>query len=336
MPENLSTLDQFFALIERPLSELVDNTDLQQFRISPEEKLSEILKHFTSTAEAGPKIECDSLVILEDNRPIGIITEKDLLKKIPLESADKESLFALCARDLMTAKPYIVTQSDSIKSAMELMSIRMFRHIPVVNAGGEYLFTLDLKLLFNHFLPIFKDYVHEGLVIKEWGHITVDEYDSILPNDFTFDEISAHLEFFFKVHLKRLIYHRPLILDHKSSIKEAVDLLSHRGRGSLLITRFETQLVGILTERDLLRKFFTHPDLLLQSKELNIVDFMTMNPHMMLSKNTLSNALSNIQYYHYRNIILVDEDKQPLSIIEMMDIFKFIIFHLVSAHNEKK
>lgn len=334
MTEKLSTLDQFFALIDGPLSQLGQGTHLQDFTISPEEKLTEILNLFNQSDANDGKVECDSLVIVEDKKPIGIITEQDLLKKIPLDSEDRDALFSVSARDLMTAKLHTVTRNESVKSAMRLMSLRMFRHIPVVDEGGDYIFTLDLKSLFNLFLPIFSDHVHEELVISEWTHVTVDEYDSILPNEFTFNEISAHLELFFKVHLKRLVYHRPLILDYEATVKEAIELLSHRSRGSLLITRFETELVGILTERDLLHKFFTHTDLLMKADELKVIDFMTENPHMMLRKHTLGNALSNIQFYHYRNIILVDEDKLPLSIIELMDIFKFILFHLVDSHDK--
>ncbi len=328
MAENLSTLDKFFAVIEGPLSQLEEGRHLQRFSVSSEEKLMDILNLFNQN-------DCDSLVVLDKDRPIGIITEQDLIKKIPLELKDPEELFAFSVRELMTNNPYCVSSEESVKSAMQIMSLRKFRHIPVVDESGKYSFTLDLKSLFGQFLPLFHKYVGEDQVIKHWSYTTVDDYDSILPNDFSFDEFSAHLELFFKAHLKRLIYHRPLILDASASVWEAIELLSHRSRGSLLITRFETELVGILTERDLLRKFYTNPELLMSSRELAITDFMTESPHMLLRKHTLGNALSNIQYYKYRNIILVDEDKQPLAVIELMDIFKFILFHLVDGHDQK-
>lgn len=328
MTEKLSTLNQFFEVINGPLSLLEGKSQLQCSTIDPDKPLLDVLNFFSQ--DIG-----DSLVVVDKAKAIGIITEQDLLRKIPIDSRNKDDIFSLKASDLMTPKPFTVSQLDSVKSAMEIMSVRMFRHIPVVDESGDYKFSLDLKSLFGHFLPIFKDYVHSGLVIKKWSHITVDNYSSILPNNFSFDEISEHLEFFFKAHLKRLIYHRPLVLDSCSSVAQAVELLSHRGRSSLLVTEFETELVGILTERDLLRKFFTHPDLLTKAKNLKIIDFMTKNPHMLLRKHTLGNALSNIQHYNYRNIILVDEDKLPLAIIELMDIFKFIRFHLVQSHDEK-
>ena len=143
------------------------------------------------------------------------------------------------------------------------------------------------------------------------------------------------MELFFKVHLKRLIYNRPLILDISATVADAISLLGHRGRGALLVTQFETEMVGILTERDLLQKFFVKPELLDKAHELSVEAFMTVNPHMLLLKHTLGNALSNIQYFKYRNIILVDEDKLALSVIELMDIFKFILFHLVTSPEEE-
>ncbi len=333
MANNLSTLNQFFEIIEGSLSSLevgaTNGFELQRVTISPEESLLKILNLFSED-------NCDSLVVIDNEKALGIITEQDLLRKIPLSAKSKDDIFTIKAQDLMTKNPYTVSSSDTVKSAMEIMSVRKFRHIPVVDDRGAYLYTMDLKALFNYFLPIFGDHVHKDLVIKEWTHITVDNYNSILPNHFTFDEISEHLELFFKAHLKRLVYHRPLVLDSSSSVAKAVELLSHRGRSSLLITEFETELVGILTERDLLKKLYTHPELLMKAKDLNVTEFMTKNPHMLLTKHTLGNALSNIQYFNYRNIILVDEDKLPLAIIELMDIFKFIRYHLIEAHDRKE
>ena len=337
MSENKQVLEIFYEAIEGTLGQLFERVaqgegslHLQRFSISKDTELSEILQNFEND-------HCDSLVITENERPIGIITEQDLLRKIPLPHRSHEERsweeevnpLSLKASDIMTSGPSTVTLKDSIKSAMKLMSLRKFRHVPVRDEEGKYHFTLDLKSLFLFILPIFKDYVHDGFVIDSWDYITVDDYESILPNDFSYDEFSSHMELFFKAHLKRLIYHRPLVLDASSCVGDAIELLGHRGRGALLITQYETQMLGILTERDLMRKFFIHPELIAKARELSLVDFMTKEPHMLLSKHTLGNALSNINRYHYRNIIVVDEDKMPLSIIELMDIFKFILHHLV-------
>ncbi len=340
MQENISILDEFYQAIDESLGHLFERVGeeslhLQKYTLSKEATLSEILKFFE-------KDNCDSLVIVEKDRPVGIITEQDLLRKIPLPFRAGEGKswdeavdpFSLSAADIMTSNPNTVGTHESVKSAMLLMSLRKFRHVPVIDESGHYQFTLDLKTLFNFILPIFKDYVNDELVVDEWDFITVDEYDSILPNDFSFDEFSSHMELFFKAHMKRLIYHRPLVLDVSSHVGDAIELLGHRGRSALLVTQYETQMLGILTERDLMRKFFIHPELISKARELSLVDFMTENPHMLLSKHSLGNALSNINRYHYRNIILVDEDKMPLSIIELMDIFKFILFHLVKRQQD--
>ncbi len=344
MSTTKNVLDLFYEAIDRPLeylcvqedSELTEANEVQRFTTNEEDLYISILK----TLE---QVECDSLVILENKTPIGIITEQDLLRKVPLgklesqvrRGSDKDPL-EMTARDLMSSPVMCVKASDSIKSAMKLMSLRKFRHLPVVDDNGDYIFTLDLKLIIFYILPLFKKHINKDLVIKEWNHVTVDEYDSILPNNFSFNEIAAHMELFFKVHLKRLIYNRPLVLDISSSVADAITMLGHRGRGALLVTQFETEMVGILTERDLLRKFFVRPELLDKAHELSVQTFMTVNPHMLLLKHTLGNALSNIQHFKYRNIILVDEDKLALSVIELMDIFKFILFHLVTSPEEEE
>ena len=330
----IQIIEKFYENIDLPIKTLkleeYAHLPLQSYTIRAEDIYQDIVKKFENRS-------CDSLVVLDDNTPIGIITEQDLLKKVPLgggvssnRSGDCRSLKEITAQDLMTADPNMMSVEDTLRSSMELMGLRKFRHLPIVNENGEYEFTLDLKSLFHFIIPIFSDYINDDQKIVGWSHVTIDEYDSILPNNFSFDEISAHLELFFKVHLKRLIYHRPLILDSSASVGDAVELLGHRSKSALLITEFETKLLGVLTERDLSKKFFVKPDLIEKAHSISITEFMTSEPHMLLSKHTLANAMSNISAFHYRNIIIVDEDKQPLSIIELMDIFKFLLFHLLN------
>jgi signal-transduction protein with cAMP-binding, CBS, and nucleotidyltransferase domain len=338
MSDSSTILESFYEAIERPIETLGldqkknSSSHQEAFIIQSDQKMRELLGHFDSA-------QCDSLIVIQERRPIGIITEQDLLKKIPIGSSlqenSQEGLSSeVMAQDVMTSKLSLLTNKESIKSAMSLMAKRKFRHIPIVDEKGDYLFTLDLMTIFRYIFPLFKDYIREDLVIEKWSHITVDNYESILPDDLNFNEMASHLELFFKVHLKRLIYHRPIVLKFSATIKEAIEILAHRSRNAVLITEFETQLRGILTERDLLRKFYARPDLIPLADELLVRDFMTYEPHMLLRKHTLGNALSNILYFNYRNIILVDEDKQPLSVIELMDIFKFLVFHLIE--NNKK
>ena len=76
-----------------------------------------------------------ALVVLdgrETNRPIGLITEADIVHTV----ADGKNVNEVRIRDLMTTAPTVVTPTTTIRDAAETMLAGHFRHLPVVGSGG--------------------------------------------------------------------------------------------------------------------------------------------------------------------------------------------------------
>ena len=76
-----------------------------------------------------------ALVVLdgqETNRPVGIITEADIVHTV----ADGKNVNEVRIADLMTTSPTVVEQTTSIRDAAELMVSGHFRHLPVVGRTG--------------------------------------------------------------------------------------------------------------------------------------------------------------------------------------------------------
>ncbi|HYA50548.1 MAG TPA: CBS domain-containing protein [Streptosporangiaceae bacterium] len=76
-----------------------------------------------------------ALVVLdgqETNRPLGIITEADIVHTV----ADGKDVNEVRIRDVMTAGPTVVTAETSIPDAAETMTTGAFRHLPVVGDAG--------------------------------------------------------------------------------------------------------------------------------------------------------------------------------------------------------
>lgn len=73
-----------------------------------------------------------ALLVLEDERPVGIFTERDVLRRIV--DADKDPAFTRVG-DVMTRRLVTITPETHVEEAMELMTQRRFRHLPVVDAG---------------------------------------------------------------------------------------------------------------------------------------------------------------------------------------------------------
>jgi CBS domain-containing protein len=68
-----------------------------------------------------------AVVILEHDRLIGILTERDIMKAVASEQANESRVDAW-----MTGHPEVVTPDDSTDHAAALMIHGGFRHLPVV------------------------------------------------------------------------------------------------------------------------------------------------------------------------------------------------------------
>jgi CBS domain-containing protein len=70
-----------------------------------------------------------ALVVLEDGKIVGIISERDYARKVILKGkASKETL----VREIMTSPAILVTPEQTVESCMALMVDKHIRHLPVV------------------------------------------------------------------------------------------------------------------------------------------------------------------------------------------------------------
>lgn len=74
-----------------------------------------------------------ALVVLEDERLVGIVSERDYARKVILH--DRSSHDTTVA-EIMTAGPVTVPRSTTVTECMQLMTDNRFRHLPVVDDGS--------------------------------------------------------------------------------------------------------------------------------------------------------------------------------------------------------
>ena len=73
-----------------------------------------------------------ALVVTDDQRPVGIFTERDVLRRIVDEDRDPALTKVV---EVMTPDPATVATSMPVEDAMAMMTQRRFRHLPVVEGG---------------------------------------------------------------------------------------------------------------------------------------------------------------------------------------------------------
>ena len=95
----------------------------------------------TSALEVIKKMKAASLgcaLVLHNGKLVGIFTERDLLKKLTGKDAVAETA---AVKELMSANPETLNETDSVATALNKMSMGRYRHIPVKKADGTYSVT---------------------------------------------------------------------------------------------------------------------------------------------------------------------------------------------------
>jgi CBS domain-containing protein len=89
------------------------------------------------------------LLVVEDERLVGIVTERDFLLK--LDRPDLERRVA----ELMTPDPEVLTPDDPIVYALNKMSVGGFRHVPLVDAARRPVGVVSVKDIVDYLADLF-------------------------------------------------------------------------------------------------------------------------------------------------------------------------------------
>lgn len=74
------------------------------------------------------------IVVDEENKVAGIVTERDIYKKIVAKAADPN---AVSLGDIMTREVRVARETDDLVDWLRLMSNERFRRVPVVDENGS-------------------------------------------------------------------------------------------------------------------------------------------------------------------------------------------------------
>ena len=106
-------------MMEEPISAVAGN---QVIVVTPETSIGESVRLMKQR-----RVGC--VMVVSGGKLAGIFTERDLLLKLV---GTGKSLDELYVRDYMTQSPETVEAGDSLRIALNKMSVGGFRHIPVV------------------------------------------------------------------------------------------------------------------------------------------------------------------------------------------------------------
>ena len=78
------------------------------------------------------KKDIGALIVIEDDKPVGIFTERDYARRVYLKG---KSSLETAVRDVMVSPIICAKLDQTIEECMAVMTTKRFRHLPVMDAG---------------------------------------------------------------------------------------------------------------------------------------------------------------------------------------------------------
>ncbi|MDP7242117.1 MAG: CBS domain-containing protein [Rhodospirillales bacterium] len=124
---------------------------MQQLRIMPDIIQNQTITSLSATRSVleGAKLMAEknvaAIIIVNDGKLSGIVTERDLTQCVLAKGLDAKKT---SIGDIMTKDPDTLSPGDSALDALELMSVRNYRHLPVVE-NGEVVGMVSIRDLYS-------------------------------------------------------------------------------------------------------------------------------------------------------------------------------------------
>lgn len=113
-------------LLKTPVEEVYPRPALQ---VDPDAPVAEAIRRMQKNRQG-------CLLVVQDGRLKGILTERDLLQKVAGEKIDIDRV-PVC--EIMTLKPVTIRTTDPLASALNRLSVGGYRHLPILREDEEEL-----------------------------------------------------------------------------------------------------------------------------------------------------------------------------------------------------
>src|SRR5262249_21119261 len=111
----------------------------------------------------------------------------------------------------------------------------------------------------------------------------------------------------------------PICLPETVSVQEAVDAMVARRQAGVLVVDAGARLIGIFTERDVLRRVVGQG---LDPRRTPIGQVMTRDPQALRLRDRVAHALHSMSVAGYRTVPLVDEIGRPVGVVTGSDVIQ--------------
>ncbi|MBI2520062.1 MAG: CBS domain-containing protein [Bdellovibrio sp.] len=272
-----------------------------------------------------------SILVIDQNRKLsGIFTDRDLMLRVGNTS---EALEKLPLKNVMTNSPLILSLKTPISKAFEIVVKKHIRHMPVFldeSQSVESLAMISARDILRFIVECFPESV------ASHGTTTADE---VLINDAHDDSFLEELQQagsqyltgnVFSLPLAKVISSPPLFVPPSTSLDVVYERLVKEKTETVLVVEYDTQLIGILTERDFVTRVIGKK---LWGQRVPISQVMSQKPKTLMPRHKIAHGINNMFKYGHRHIVLVDEEKYPVGSVSVLEILHFL-YHRIYTKSE--
>lgn len=251
-----------------------------------------------------------ALVVDELGLMLGIITERDIIRKV---IGNKEIANKTIA-EIMTSALITIKDTSSVGRAIFDMHAERIRHLPIVQNKAYAVGVISAKDIVDYIYRISVK-THERLTKIQRSMVTA----------------------FLKNNIKIFKPTKATFVSPKLPIIDAIKILNQNNLGSLVVCDDQKNVLGIITERDIVKKlsnlYELHPSALVSS-------FMTHKPIVLKEDSLVAEAFRLMSEGKFRHLPIVDSKEQLSGILSVRDFLNYlaegIVQDLSANINQKK
>ena len=123
-------------------------------------RLTTVTPYETVLAAAKRMVEANlgALLVVDNDRLVGILSERDILQRVVARSRDPETTNVSM---VLTPNPVAVTEDTPLEECIQIIRQRGFRHLPVINAYRNPIGVIYSRDLLQHILNLIEDSFHQ-------------------------------------------------------------------------------------------------------------------------------------------------------------------------------
>ena len=136
------------------IARLIAGRDQRIVHCSPQETVGEAARRLAEN-------RIGAMPVVAHGEVIGIFSERDLLYCVSKHAGDA---LGLLVESVMTAPPITAEPESTVRDALEVMTMRRIRHLPVIE-GGELVAFISIGDLVKHRLELVE---HEAQAMRDY------------------------------------------------------------------------------------------------------------------------------------------------------------------------